>query len=128
GTPRHIGSRADAVGEGGGGGFIDNTNDIQAGDAAGVAGGLALGIVEIGGHGDYGLAQWTTEMLLRASPKFAQDHGGDFLRRKVFAVDLNFHGVASAANDAIGQEGQFFLNVINAQAHETLDGVDGVLR
>src|ERR1700732_4400858 len=38
-----------AVGEGRGGGFVDEAQDFEAGDAAGVFSGLTLGVVEVGG-------------------------------------------------------------------------------
>src|SRR5208283_4553015 len=54
-----------AVGQRGGGRLVDDAQDFQAGDAAGVLGGLALGIVKVGGHGDDGLDDF-----------FAQAHFG----------------------------------------------------
>ena len=44
----------ESVGERGGGGLVDQAQNFQPGDAAGVARGLALGVVEVGGDGDHG--------------------------------------------------------------------------
>ena len=42
----------EAIGEGGGGGLVEDALDAQPGDLAGGAGGLPLRVVEVGGHGD----------------------------------------------------------------------------
>ena len=69
-----------AVGEGGGGGLVDDAHDLEAGDLTGVLGGLALGIVEIGGDGDDGLGDLLAEVGLGGLFELGEDHGRDFGR------------------------------------------------
>ncbi len=63
-------------GQGRSGGFVDDAFDVQARDAAGVFGGLALGVVEVGGHSDDGLGHFFTEVVL----------GGFFILRSTSAL------------------------------------------
>ena len=46
--------RVDTIGQGSGGRLIDNTLDFKTSDFAGVFGGLALGVIEIGRHSNDG--------------------------------------------------------------------------
>jgi hypothetical protein len=52
------------VGNGGSGGLVDDTEDVQASDGTGVLGGLTLVVVEVGGHGNDGLLNLLTELGL----------------------------------------------------------------
>ena len=44
----------ETIGNGCGGRLVDDTLDLEAGDGAGVLGGLTLGVVEVSGDGDDG--------------------------------------------------------------------------
>ena len=94
-----------AVGHGGGGGLVDDALDIQAGDLAGVLGGLALGIGEVGGHGDDRLGDGLAQIGLGVGLQLLEDHGADLLGGVGLAVDVHL---------VVG-------------AHLTLDGHDGAV-
>ena len=83
-----------AVGERGGGRLVDDAQDFQAGDASGVLGRLALGVVKISGHGDDGLGDFFAQTHFGVGLEFAQDHGRNFRRAELFglAVHLDFDG------------------------------------
>ena len=78
----------EAVGQGRGGRLVDDPRDLQAGDLAGVLGGLALGVVEVGRHGDDGLADLVAEVALGRLLELAEDQRRDLRRRVLLAVDL----------------------------------------
>lgn len=42
----------ESVSEGGGGGLVDDAENVESGDGSGVLGGLTLGVVEVGGNGN----------------------------------------------------------------------------
>ena len=63
------------IGDGGGGGLVEQAQYVQPGQASGIFGGLALGIVKIGRHGDDRTHQLATKALLSADFECAQDVG-----------------------------------------------------
>ena len=95
-----------AVGQGRGGRFVDDAFHVQAGDPAGVLGGLALGVGEVGGNRDDRLGDCTAQIGLSVRLQLLEDHGADLLG-----------GVALAVN------GHFII-----AAHLPLDGRDGAVR
>jgi hypothetical protein len=65
------------VGERGRGRLVDDAQDLEAGDLAGVLGRLTLGVVEIGGHGDDRLGHSLAQVLLRRLLHLLEHEGGD---------------------------------------------------
>ena len=52
------------ISDGGRGGLVDNTEDVQATDCTSILGGLTLGVVEVNGGGDNGIGDSATEVRL----------------------------------------------------------------
>ncbi len=121
-----------AVGERGGGGLVDDAQHFQAGDAAGVLGGLALGIVEVSGHGDDGLGDFFAQAHFGVGLELAQDHGRNFRRAELLglALHFDFHGgvAVGGAHDLVGDALDFLLHLVELAAHEALDGINGIAR
>ena len=109
--------------------LVDDAPHIQTGDLAGVFGGLTLGVVEIGRHGDDRLADRLAEELLGGFFHLAQ-HFGRHLRRG-HLVALGFHpGIAVIGGDnAVGDHGDVFLHdiVLELAADQALDREQRVL-
>ena len=85
--------------------LVDDTQDVQARDGAGVLGGLTLGVVEVCRAGDDGVGDRFAEVGLGIALQLHQNLRGNLLRRPLLAVDLN------------GPVG----------AHVALDGADGAV-
>ena len=121
-----------AVGQRGGGGLVDDALDVQAGDAAGILGGLALRVVEVGRHGDDGLRDGLAQVGLGVRLELLQDHGADLRRRVGLAVgERDDDAVAVLVLlDLVGHQldASAAPRVVPAAAHEALDGVDRVGR
>ncbi len=101
---------------------------VEAGDLGRVDGRLALGIVEICRDGDDRLANGVPEIGLGGFLELAQDHGADFGRRELLAVDIDFDKFVGAADDFIGDDLLFGLHLVVAPAHEPLDRINGAAR
>ncbi|MNK62765.1 NAD-specific glutamate dehydrogenase [compost metagenome] len=117
------------VGERGGGGLVDDAQDFEAGDGAGVLGGLALLVVEVRRNRDDGLGDLLAEVGLGVGLQLAEDHRGDFLGRVILAGDLNRNAAARGLLDLVGHLRLGFLDLgfVELVADEALDRVDGVL-
>ena len=118
-----------AIGQGRRRGLVDDALHIQAGNTARVLGGLTLGIVEIGRHGDYRLGDFLTQVILRRLLHLLQYLGGNLRRRHLLAV--HFHpGIAIVRlDDLVGDHFNVPLHhrVIELAADESLDGEQGVV-
>src|SRR5271157_407724 len=117
----------ETVGQGSGGRLIDQPQNFEAGDAAGVFGGLALRVIKIGGHGDHGFADRLAEKGLGVLLELAQNHGRDFGRSEGAVSQLQLNYGAAALGDAKGKQLQLVADVFESAAHQALYRVDGAL-
>src|SRR6185369_613546 len=107
--------------------LVDDAQYLEAGDLAGILGGLALCVVEIGGNGDDGLFDFLAEMGLGGFLHLLQDEGGNLRRRIGLAVHLD-PGIAIASlGDLVGDELLVLLDggVVVAAADQALDRENG---
>ncbi len=77
------------VGESSRGGLVDDAQDVEARDLAGVLGRLALGVVEVRGDGDDGVGHRLAQVLLGVTLQLAEDARGELLRGVLLVVDLD---------------------------------------
>jgi hypothetical protein len=70
------GQVGEPVGEGGGGGLVDDVDDVEPGVLAGELGVLALLVPEVGGHGDDDVGDGLAGVALGVGGERPQDQGG----------------------------------------------------
>ena len=120
------------VGERRGGGLVDDPLDVEAGDAPGILGCLALRIVEVRRDGDDRLGDLLPQVGLRVGPQLLEDHRADLGRRVALAVGQNDADPVrfGILLDLVGHEllAALYFRVIPATPHEALDRVDGIRR
>ncbi len=117
-----------AVGHGGRGGFVDDPEHGEPGNGPGVFGGLALGVVEVGRHGDHRLGDLLAQVLLGGLLHLGEDHGRDFGGRIGAAPDLHVGVTVGGLDDLIGQDLDVPLHgrIAEFAADEALDGKHGI--
>ncbi len=109
-------------------GFVDDALDFQSGDAAGVLGRLALGIVEVCRDRDDRFGDVFAEVVLGGLFHFAQDLGRDFLRSDLLAADLDPGVAVVGLDDLVGHQGDILLHLLLLElaADEALDRVKAI--
>ena len=68
-------------------GLVDNSENLKAGDLSRLLCRSALGVVEVGRNGDYGLVDSGPEIRLGVPLQLLEDAGRDLLSRVVLAVN-----------------------------------------
>jgi len=95
-------------------GSVDEAENLEAGDAACVFGGLTLGVVEVGRDGDDCLGDGRAEESARRSFELKQDIGADLGWREGEAADLQLEDFAGleAVGELEWEELQLLLDIV----------------
>ncbi len=74
--------------------FVDNSENVEAGNNSGIFCGLSLVVVEVGGDRDDGVGDLLAQVAFCDLLHFPKDHGGNFFggERSVFAIYLYGNG------------------------------------
>ena len=107
--------------------LVDNTLHFETGNLSGFLGGLTLRVGEVGRYRDNGFLHLLAQIVLGGLLHLLQDHGRDFLRRIFTAFNL-YAGIATFVHYGIGNAGNFLFGLLPVLTHETLDGINCVLR
>src|SRR5690606_28130653 len=100
------------VGQGGRRGLVHDAEHFQAGNLTGVLGGLALGVVEIGGHGDHGLGHGFAQVVFGDLLHGLEHHGGNLGRGEFLSVDFHGHGFGGTAHDLVRHAPALFAHFV----------------
>ena len=114
----------EAVCERGSGRLVDDPQDLEAGDLARVLGSLALGVVEVRGHGDDRLGHPFPEELAGVLGELAEHERGDLFRRVLLASQFEADRVAGALHDPVRDDLGLLVHLAPLAADEPLGGVD----
>ena len=127
-----VGLLLEAVGQGGGGGLVDDAQHLESGDLAGILGGVALGVVEVSRDRDDRLTDLFTELGLGVALELREDHRGDLGRGEGLGLPVDLHldvGVAIGGFHKLVRDAVLLAAaLVVLAAHETLHGEDRVLR
>ena len=121
----------ETIGQGRGGRLVDDALDRQTGDLAGILGGLALAVVEVGRDGDHGAVDLLAEVRLGIGLQLLQDHRRDFLRAVPAVAHLDLDAAVLAPRGSCTGPARgpcWTTRIVELAAHEPLDREDGVLR
>jgi hypothetical protein len=120
------------VGDGSGGGLVDDTEDSETGNRTGILGSLTLSVVEVGRDGNDGVGDLLTKVSLGGLLHLGENHGRDFLGGEItdVAVVLDLDRRFFVLLDDLERpmlDVTLDVGVIHLAANETLSVEDRVL-
>ena len=117
------GALVETVGDRRCGGLVEEAQHFKSGEARGVFGGLTLGVVEVGGHGDHRAAGLAEHALDGAGAQRLQDLAGDLDRgdRRVAFTEKTYEA-GLAVIHRVAKERGVDRAVGRRAAHEPLGG------
>ena len=110
----------EAVGERRRGRLVDDALDVEAGDAAGVLGRLALRVVEVRRDGDDRLGDLLAQVVLGGLLELLQDLRRDLGRRVLLAADLDRARRRSARDDLVRDALDLFADLVELRPMKRL--------
>ena len=110
-----------AIGQSGCGGLVDDALHLQAGYLASLLGGLALGVVEVCGHGDDGLIDGGSQVILGGLLHLLQNHRRNLLRGVLAVGNLDTRLVTAIVHHLVRHTVYVLEHVVIGLTHETLD-------
>jgi len=119
----------ETVGEGGGGGLVDDTEDVKTGDLTGILGGLSLLVVEVGGDSNDGVLAVLAKESLGGLLHLAENETTDLRGRVLLALGLEPGIAVGVLDNLVGDLVQVALDlgVLELATNQTLGGEEGVL-
>ena len=106
-------------------GLVDNAQDLQAGELAGVFGCLPLGVVEVGWDGDDRLGNWSAEEGLGSALELPKNQCRKLHRSVVPPGHFDLDNLALVAGKLKWKVGELRGEIFDPLAHEALYRVDG---
>ena len=110
-----------------GGRLVDDAQDVEAGDLAGVLRRLALRVVEVRRDRDDGVRHRLAEVRLGVVLELLEDHRRDLRRRVLGPLRSDTRVVVRALDDLVGDDLHLLGDLVELAAHEPLDREDRVL-
>ncbi len=108
--------------------LVDYAGHFEAGNLAGVFGGLPLRIVEVCRYGNDCLIHLVAQIGFGSFFELAQNAGRNLLRCVFFIPHFHFDVFLGSADDLIGDDLLFRADFAVPPAHEAFDRIDGFLR